>query len=171
MIEFDGEFELDLPPEEMWDYFTDPDVLAECAPGVDEMNVVGPGQIEAIVGVKVGSVNPSFDVDVTVVEAEYPSRLKLKAVGNANRNAFEGVATMDLAETDDGGTLATWSATAEVSGRIASLGQRALGSVTERLVDNFYEDLEEAAREGEPATSELEAAPEAAPDVAVEDDG
>lgn len=170
MIEFDGEFELDQPPEELWAYFTDPDVLADCAPGVDEMTVVGTGQVEAVVAVRVGSVKPSFDVDITVVEAEFPRRLKMKAVGNASRNAFEGIATMELQETDDGGTLAEWSATADVSGHIASLGQRALGGVTKRLVNGFFEDLEAAAEAGEPAESKLEAAPEKAPDVAVEDD-
>lgn len=171
MIEFDGEFELDLPPSALWDYFTDPDVLAECAPGVESMETVGPGQIEAVVGVKVGSVNPTFDVDVTVVEADYPSRLEMKAVGNASRNAFEGVATMTLKETEDGGTRSEWAATADVSGHIASLGGRALGSVTKRLVNNFYSDIEEMAADGEPAESRLEAAPEEAPDVSVEDDG
>lgn len=169
MLEFSGEFELDLPPEELWDYFTDPDVLAACAPGVEEMAVVDDGQIEAVVGVKVGSVNPSFDVDVTVVEAQFPERLRMKAVGNANRNAFEGIARMELEETAEGGTISTWTATAEVSGRIASLGGRALGSVTSRLVDGFYEDLEAMATAGEPAESQLVAKPGAAPDVSVEE--
>lgn len=167
-MQFDGSFELEGPPEELWPYFTDPDVLAACSPGVEEMTVVGAGQIEAVVGISVGSVNPTFDVDVTVVEATFPERLELKAVGNASRNAFEGVATMEMHETDDGGTRAEWSATAKVSGHVASLGQRALGSVTGRLVNDFFQAVSEKAAAGEPAESRLEAAPEKAPDVDVD---
>jgi hypothetical protein len=36
------------------------------------------------------------------------------------------------------------------------MGQRALGSVAGRIVDNFFKDLEEMADEGVPAVSKLE---------------
>jgi carbon monoxide dehydrogenase subunit G len=71
----------------------------------------------------------------------------------------ETTATMDLQESDSGGTVAQWSAAAEVSGLLASLGQRALGGVTKRLVSNFFSDVEELATEGVEATSQLEGAP------------
>lgn len=160
MIEFDGEFEMDLPPEELWDYFTDPDILAEAGPGVKEMNTVSPHEVETVLSVKVGSVSPTFNVDVTVVEAEFPSRLEMVAVGNSTRNAFETTATMDLQESANGGTTAQWTAAAEVSGLLASLGQRALGGVTKRLVGNFFSDIEALAQDGVEATSRLEGAPD-----------
>lgn len=160
MIEFEGEFDLDRPPEVLWDYFTDPDVLSECAPGVEEMTMVSPHEIETVLSVKVGSVNPTFDCDVTVTEAEFPNILEMVAKGNASKNAFEAGATMDLQDDGDGGTVAQWTARAEVSGLLASLGQRALGGVTERLVNDFFEDMEAKAVEGAGATSRLEAAPE-----------
>lgn len=162
MIEFDGEFQLDRPPEELWDYFTDPDILAECAPGVKEMTVVSPHEVEAVLSVKVGSVNPTFDCDVTVTEADFPNTLEMVGKGNASKNAFEATGSMDLQDDGDGGTIATWNAHAEVSGLLASLGQRALGGVTERLVNNFFSDLEAMAEEGAEAESQLDAAPEEA---------
>jgi carbon monoxide dehydrogenase subunit G len=165
VIEFGGEFRLDRPPAALWPYFTDPDVLAECGPGVESMTQVEPHAIEAVLSVSVGSVNPTFDCDVTVTEAEYPHRLEMVAKGSDNRNAFETTATMELLDDGEGGTNATWSARAEVSGLLASLGQRALGGVTERLVTNFFEELEAMAEADEPAESSLEGAPEAAPEV------
>lgn len=170
MIEFEGEFELDMSPEELWPYFTDPDVIADCAPGMKELKMNSPSDLEAVMSVKVGSVSPTFDVDVTVVEATKPSTLRMSAVGNSSRNAFETAAHMDLQPTDDGGTVATWNASAEVSGLIASLGQRALGGVTTRLVNNFFDDLQATAEAGEPAESKLEGAADAEPVVEVDGD-
>lgn len=170
MIEFDGEFELDLSPEELWPYFTDPDVIAECAPGMKELNMTSPSELEAVMSVKVGSVSPTFDVDVTVTKAEEPNVLEMTAVGNASRNAFETTASMDLQESESGGTVANWRATAEVSGLIASLGQRALGGVTNRLVNNFFSDLQEKAESGDPAVSKLEADPDAEAVIAADDE-
>lgn len=159
MLEFTGQQTLDRPPAELWPYFTDPDVLAACAPGCRSMELVSPHEIDVVLAVGVGSVKPEFDVDVVVTEADHPSVLSMRAVGHAPRNEFEMTAEMVLEPTDDGGTTVTWTATADVSGTIASLGGRALKSVTKRLVNRFFDDLEAKAASGEPAESRLAAAP------------
>ncbi|MFB6198805.1 MAG: SRPBCC domain-containing protein, partial [Halobacteriaceae archaeon] len=67
----------------------------------------------------------------------------MNAGGDASRNSFEVVASMELNDNGDGTTTCTWSAEATVSGLLSSLGSRALRSVTERLVTNFFEDVDE----------------------------
>jgi carbon monoxide dehydrogenase subunit G len=160
-MEFEGEFESDLSRDELWSYFTDPDVLAECAPGTDAITLESPHEVTATIAVGVGSVKPTFDVEMVVTQTDRPEVLKMQADGNASRNAFDAVAEMTLEENGDGGTVAYWSATTDVSGMIASMGQRALGSVTDKLVNDFFEDLEAKAKEGEPAESMLEGKPDA----------
>jgi len=161
MIEFSGDFESDHSPDELWAYFTDPEILAQCAPGCDHIEQESASEMSATVSVGVGSVKPTFDVDVVVVEADRPHRLLMDAGGDASRNSFETVAEMTLEEREDGGTHATWHAETAVSGLIASLGQRALGSVADRLVGNFFDDLEDLADEGAPAESKISEKPEA----------
>lgn len=160
MIEFEGSFESDHSREELWKYFTDPDILVQCAPGCDELTLVSPSELEATVSIGVGSVKPTFDVDMVITEAKHPEHLVMQAGGDSSKNSFETVAEMTL-EDDGDGTTAHWHAQTNVSGLIASMGQRALNSVTSRLVDNFFEDLEALADEGVPAESKLEAKPEA----------
>lgn len=157
-MEFSGTFETELARDELWNYFTDPDVLADCAPGAKEMTLESPSEIATVLSVGVGSVKPTFDVDVTVTQADQPKTLEMVATGADNRNSFETVARMDLLENGDAGTTAEWSAEANVSGIIASLGQRALGSVTKRLVKKFFADVEAKAADGVAATCQLEAA-------------
>lgn len=160
MIEFEGSFESDHSREELWKYFTDPDILVQCAPGCDELTLVSPSELQATVAVGVGSVKPTFDVDVVITEATHPERLVMQAGGDSSKNSFETVAEMTL-EDDDGATTAYWHAQTNVSGLIASMGQRALDSVASRLVNDFFEDLEALADEDVPAESKLEAKPEA----------
>ncbi|WP_079890782.1 CoxG family protein [Halococcus agarilyticus] len=160
MMEFDGEFTSDHPRDELWNYFTDPEILADCAPGCDEITMESPGELSATITVGVGSVKPTFDVDMTVTRADAPETLEMEVGGDASRNSFEAVTEMNLVEDGDG-TIATWEAHTNVAGLIASMGQRALGSVAGRIVNNFFEDLEAKADEGVPAESKLEAKPEA----------
>lgn len=161
MIEFDGSFESDHPREELWKYFTDPDILVQCAPGCDEIVMNSPSDLEAVVAVGVGSVKPTFDVDVVITEAKHPERLVMQAGGDASRNSFEMVAEMTLEDDGDGTSTANWRAETNVSGLIASMGQRALNSVASRLVNNFFTDLEALVDEGVPAESKLQARPDA----------
>lgn len=169
MLEFTGETEMDESRADLWPYFTDTDVLSECAPGCKEMRLEQPHEITAVMAVGVGSVKPEFEVDAVVTRLEHPSYLELVAVGHAPKNEFEVTATMELHERDDGGTTVDWAATADVSGTIVSLGSRALKSVTNRLVKKYFDDMRAVVEAGEGAESELEAAPNA--EAAMDADG
>jgi len=159
MMEFSGSFTSSHSRETLWAYFTDPAVLEEVGPGVESMTLVEPSAIEAVLSVGVGSIKPTFDVDVTVTRTERPELLEMQAGGEASRNSFEAVAQMTLTENGDGSTTCDWEATTDVSGLLASLGGRALRSVTEKLVTDFFEDLEALVEEGRETESKLEAAP------------
>lgn len=161
MMEFSGSFTADHPRETLWTYFTDPAILEEVGPGVQSMELVSPSEIEAVLSVGVGSIKPTFDVDVTVTRTEEPEVLEMQVGGEASRNSFEAVAVMTLHDNGDGTTTCDWEAKTNVSGLLASLGGRALRSVTEKLVTDFFEDLEEVVEEGRPAESKLEAKEEA----------
>ena len=160
-MEFNGEFTSDHSRDELWKYFTDPEILGDCAPGCDEIVMESPSELSAVIAVGVGSVKPTFDVDMTVTKIDAPELLEMEVGGDASRNSFEAVAEMYLVDNDDGTTTAEWSAAANVGGLISSMGQRALGSVSKRLVNGFFEDLEAKADEGVPAESKLEAKPDA----------
>lgn len=158
MMEFSGDFTVDGTPEELWKYFTDPDILQDCAPGCQSMTLKTPSQLTTTLAVGVGSVKPSFDVEGVVTECNRPDRLEIQASGEASRNSFEVVAWQELESNGDGTTTVTWSANAEVSGIIASMGERALGSVADTLVNEFFETLEGHVSDGTPAESKLRAA-------------
>ena len=171
MLEFSGENEMAQSREELWPYFTDPDVLAKCAPGCQSMTLNEPHSITAVLAVGVGSVKPEFEVDAVVTKLEYPELLEVTAMGQAPRNEFEMTATMVMVERDGGGTRVEWEATADVSGTIVSLGGRALKSVTNRLVKKYFADMQAMVEAGEGAESKLEAAPaDADVDVDLDDD-
>ena len=166
MMEFSGEFTVDGAPEELWKYFTDPDILRDCAPGCNKMELESPSHIVAGLTVGVGSVKPSFDVEGVVTVCDRPNRLEIEAAGEASRNSFEVTAWQELQDNGDGTTTVTWQANAEISGIIASLGERAIGSVADKLVNEFFQELEEHANAGTPAESKLRAASGDQPDTA-----
>lgn len=156
MMDFNGEFTSEHSREELWKYFTDPAILEACAPGCDEIKMESPSELTAVISVGVGSVKPTFDVEMIVTRADAPETLEMEVGGSASRNSFETVAEMNLTDGGDE-TTAHWEAHTNVAGLISSMGQRALDSVSVRIVNNFFEDLEAKADEGVPAESKFEA--------------
>lgn len=160
-MQFEGEFVVETSPEEAWPYFTDTDILQDCAPGCKEIVLQSPSRARAKLEVGVGSVKPAFDVEAVVTEYDQPSRLEVEARGEASRNSFAVTAWQELGDNGNGTTTVHWGATAEVSGVIASLGRRAIESVTNKLVTEFFEDVQGHIEAGTPAEANLTAAEDA----------
>ena len=113
---------------------SDPAVIAERA--FEE------GQTYAtVVEISVGSVSPSFETTVTIDEREKPY-MAASGEGSAGNSSFEMNSWMELEETDDGVTV-DWNAEADVFGRIAQMGQRIINPVANRVVQRFFQSVQD----------------------------
>lgn len=140
-----GAFETDRRPDELWAHCTDPDIIAASAPGMTDLNRITAGQYEAVIAVEAGRFSPTFTVDTVVTELSEPTRMAMVANADGGwKGGFEAGAEMTLSETESGGTVLEWTAEAVVTGTIATLGDRAIGSVTKRAVHQFFDNLAQA---------------------------
>lgn len=111
-------------------------------PAVMEERAIREGGIyAALMEVGVGSVNPTFETVITVIERE-PYRMNAEGEGSASGSSFEVEAGMELSETD-GGVAVEWWADAEVFGKIAQMGQRVINPVTNRMVKQFFGNVQD----------------------------
>ena len=111
----------------------DPDVVAERA--FEEGKTYA-----ALMQIGVGSVKPRFETRVTIDEREFP-RMVATGSGSASGSGFSMTSGMDIAETEDGAKI-DWWVEADVSGRIAQMGSRVLNPVANKIVSNFFSDIQ-----------------------------
>lgn len=134
----------------------DPPTLPEADPEVVAERAFAAGEeYAALLQVGVGSVEPVFEARVTIDEREYPT-MRASGHGTSSGSAVDGSASMTVSETEDG-TLIEWTAETNISGRLAQMGQRVLNPVANKLVNQFFDDIEEQMQ----AVEEAEAAEEA----------
>jgi carbon monoxide dehydrogenase subunit G len=127
------------PRARVWEFFTDPHAVGACAPGLESLEVLVPDekfQVEGSVGF--GAVQVHFVAQVEWLEMEEPERAKMKAHGTAPGSALDAVASLELRESSESETELIWSADVTVSGTIASLASRMMGSVTKKLAGAFF---------------------------------
>lgn len=140
-MKIDGSYIFNAPRERVWQVLLDPKVLAQCVPGCEGLNEVGPDQYEAIMKVGVASVKGTYKGKVAIKDKLAPSHYVLSGEGSGGPGFMQGDVTVDL-EEKDGQTLLKYSSEAKVGGLIASIGQRMLGGVAKMMLDQFFKKME-----------------------------
>jgi len=140
-MEFSGSQTIAASREKVWAFLLDVNNVANCAPGFQSLEETGNEEWKAVVSVGVGAVRAKFTLDVTRPEKREPEHMVVKAKGKAPGSAVDMSGDMDLAEVEENQTRMDWKANVVVSGTIASVGARLLGSLAERLTGQFFDCL------------------------------
>jgi carbon monoxide dehydrogenase subunit G len=140
-MEFSGSQTITAPIGKVWAFLVDVNNVAACAPGFQSMEELGEEHWKAIVAVGLGAVKAKFTMDVTRPELQELEHMVVKARGKAPGSAVDMTGDMRLVPLDDQHTLMDWTATAVVSGTIASVGARLLSGTVERLTGQFFDCL------------------------------
>lgn len=139
-MKFSGEATIEADREKVWSFLTDAQAVSQCAPGLESLSVIDPGQrFEAVAAIGFGTVKVRFVTDVQWVELDPPRMAKMKAHGTAPGSAADVLAEMLLEPLSEGTTQLSWTAEVTVSGTITSLASRLMGSVTKKVTANFFD--------------------------------
>ena len=138
-MHFDGRVEISADRDAVWAFLTDPNKVAKCAPGVESLEIVEVDKsFKAVASIGLGNLKVRFNADVEWTEMDAPNKAALKAHGTAPGSATDVAATMLLSDGAESGTVMDWEADINVLGTIASLASRMMGSVTEKLTQEFF---------------------------------
>jgi hypothetical protein len=138
-MRFEGTITIKAPREKVWRFLTDAEAVAACAPGLESIEVLSPGEkFRAVTALGLGTVKARFENEVEWTDLEPPSRGRMRFHGTAPGSAVDGTATMTLSESGPGKTELAWTAEVTVVGTIASLAARLLGGVAKKLTTGFF---------------------------------
>ena len=135
-----GTTHIDATRAKCYAYFTDATFVGDCAPGVQSVVEIEPGKkFKVIAGVGFGPVKATFDTAVEFLEKVENERATIKAMGKAPGSNADVTAHLALVDAAHGGTDVNWDADVIISGAIASVAMRLIGSVTQKLSGQFFE--------------------------------
>jgi uncharacterized protein len=110
-----GECELPVPPQTVWEKLNDPAILKTCIPGCEQLEKTSDTEFQAVATVKIGPVKAKF----------------------------KGGATVKLAPKN-GGTLLSYNVDAQIGGKLAQLGQRLVNGAAKKVADDFFANFANA---------------------------
>src|SRR5262245_14705158 len=139
-MRFEGTVTILAPRDRVWRFLTDLEAVGQCAPGLESMEVITPGEaFRAVASVGFGAIRTTFSADASWMDLEPPARARMKVHATAPGSAVDAVSEMRLGDAAGGSTELAWSADVNVMGTIASTGTRLLPGVSKRLADEFFD--------------------------------
>lgn len=136
-MQVNGTYVFDAERDFVWSRLLDPVVLASCIPGCQELKLVGDDKYEASIRVGIGAISGTYSGSVTLSDLDELTSLKLTVEGKGAAGNVRGEGVLDF--TDRGtSTEVHVSGDAQVTGLIARVGQRLLGSASKTLMDQFF---------------------------------
>ena len=149
-------------PQTVWNALNDPAVLKECLPGCETFERGADGAYTVVMAARVGPVSARFTGRMTMSDIDAPRSYTLHFEGQGGPAGFaRGQAHVALAPEGEQHTSMTYTAKAQVGGKLAQIGSRLVDGAAAKMTDDFFSRFVE--RVAGPAPAVAAAAPEAVP--------
>ncbi len=150
----EGEVVLPRPPDAVWRMLIDTEALARLVPGCERLEETAPGRYRGEVSIGVAGIRGRYVAEIEHTSREAPHRLVLRGQARGALGHGGGGGEVRLEPMGEDETRLSYRYGARVGGKVASVGQRMLGTVTETLIGQFFQAFAaELADEGGEATS------------------
>ncbi|MCB0170195.1 MAG: carbon monoxide dehydrogenase subunit G [Anaerolineae bacterium] len=158
-MELEGTYTFDAPQKVVWDALMDPEVLAKVMPGCEKLEEIEENKYQGVLKIKVGPVQGKFQGVITLSDVNAPDTYTLNVDGKGAPGFMKATGNVKL-NSEGNSTVMQYDGTAQVGGRIASVGQRLLDSTAKALTRQSLDNLDkqiQAKLEPEPVAAPAEA--------------
>jgi len=164
-MDMTGEYRIPAPRERVWAALNDPETLKASLPGCQSLEKLSDHEFAATVVAKVGPVQAKFNGNVTLSNLNPPESYTISGEGKGGAAGFaKGGADVRLIEEGDV-TVLTYTAKADVGGKLAQLGSRLIDATAKKMADEFFDNFTRQVAEPV-AVPEAAVAPEEIPEAA-----
>lgn len=129
---------LALPQAKVWDALNDPAVLKACIPGCETVDKQSDTHYEVAIMAAVGPVKARFKGKMELADLDPPRGYTIKFDGQGGAAGFgKGEARVTL-EPEGAGTRLSYTAKAQIGGKLAQVGSRLVDGVARKMADEFF---------------------------------
>lgn len=157
-MKLEGTYTFDAPRELVWEMLQDPAVLAKVMPGCQKLEKVGENSYAGKLKIKVGPVQGVFKGAVQLSDLQAPHSYVMDVDGKGPAGIVKGKGQVFL-EEEEAQTIMRYTGDANVSGRIASVGQRLMDSSAKAITKQSLENLDKQVQARVAPTAEPAPAP------------
>jgi hypothetical protein len=165
-MEMTGEQIIQQPQAKVWEALNDPAVLKDCIPGCDSIERLSDTEYKVAMTAAVGPVRAKFNGKLVLSDVNPPTSYTLAFEGSGGAAGFgKGSAQVSLAP-EGAATKLTYTAKAQVGGKLAQVGARLIDGVSKKMADDFFNAFNARVAPAAPGAAAAESAATAAASAA-----
>ena len=128
--------------EVAWALLNDSEALRLCIPGCESLTSSGPDAYDVVMNAAIGPVKARFKGKLTLTDIEPPARYRLLFDGQSAQAGFaRGEARVELQELAPRQTKLTYTASAQIGGKLAQVGARLIDAAAGATADRFFQSF------------------------------
>jgi uncharacterized protein len=141
-MDMQGSRQLAATQQQAWDALNDPEVLKRCIPGCDSIERTGDDQYAITMSIKIGPVSAKFNGKIALQDVNAPQGYTLQFEGQGGAAGFGKGSSQVRLEPQPAGCELHYTASAQVGGKIAQVGQRLIDGVAKSMAEDFFKRFE-----------------------------
>jgi uncharacterized protein len=140
-MELTGQQLIPASQQATWQALNDPDMLRQCIAGCESVELTGENQYLAKMAVRIGPVNAKFTGKLQLQDIDEPNAYTINFDGQGGVAGFgKGSARVTLSP-QEGATLLSYNANAQVGGKLAQIGSRLIDGAARKIADDFFKEF------------------------------
>ena len=137
-MEITGTQTISAPRQRVWDALNDPDILKKSLPGCESVERTSAEEFKVIMAAAIGPLRARFNGLLRMSDIQAPESCTMVFEGQGGAVGFgKGNSSVKLTESDDQTEL-TYTAEAQVGGKLAQVGSRLIDSVARKMANDFF---------------------------------
>ena len=141
-MKVEGSYMFNTDRETLWTAMLSPEVFSGCIPGCQQFQPTSDDSYDVELKVGVASITGTYAGRVTVVERNHPEHYRMLIEGTGSGGSIKGSAQFAFTENDRTTEIRVVG-DAQVTGMVARVGQRLMGSASRMLMNQFFACLKD----------------------------
>ncbi len=145
-------FTVAAPQSVVWSFITDPDRVAACIPGCENVATIDDGKYRATVKIAAGPIKTSFQLTVTATEARAPEFAAYQTKGEEGGKAsrLSANSTLTLTAIDENKCGVAYISDITIAGRLGKFGAGVMRKIADSEGEKFAAALSAAIEAANP---------------------
>jgi carbon monoxide dehydrogenase subunit G len=137
------EFQVPGTVASVWAFFEQPESVARCMPGVEQVTVIDADNVDIRATQSIGPMSATFEAKIKIVERVPEQLIRFTASGRSVRGATGNIRAANVVELEpcDEGTRVTVEGDVSLGGPLGTVGQKVVARQTNKITAQFAQNL------------------------------